>query len=71
MWVQLLIVVFLPPLGACLWRLMSRGWAMTVQGGRVSERTRRRQRIEFWVLLCVMYAGVAFIFVASRLGFRP
>jgi len=53
---QILTAVFFPPVGAAIWWLMSRGWAMTVQGGTVSERTRRRQKTEFWVLLLIVYA---------------
>ncbi len=34
---------------------LSRGWARTVQGGVVSDRTKRRQKFEFWSLLIVMY----------------
>jgi hypothetical protein len=40
---------------ACLIWLMSRGWAMSVQGGTASEKTKRRQRIEFWGILIAMY----------------
>jgi phosphate/sulfate permease len=39
-----------------MWWLMSRGFAATVQGGAVSEKTQRRQKIEFWVILIVAYA---------------
>jgi hypothetical protein len=49
---QILYDVFLPPVGTVLWWLMSRGWALTVQGGTVSDRTKRRQKVEFvWVLI--------------------
>lgn len=52
---QILYGMFFPPVGAAFWWLMSRGWAMTVQGGVVSERTKRRQKVEFVVLLIVAY----------------
>jgi hypothetical protein len=35
--------------------LMSRGWAIGVQGGSASERTKVRQKIEFWMVLVAMY----------------
>ncbi len=40
---------------AGLFRLMARGWARTVQGGKISPKTVRRQRIEFWGMLILMY----------------
>jgi hypothetical protein len=52
--IAVLVVVF-PPIMACLTWLLARGWAMGVQGGTVSERTKRRQRLEFWGLLVAMY----------------
>lgn len=53
---QIFLDVFIPPIGAVLWRFMAGGWASTVQGGKVSEVTRRRQSYEFWVILCLGYA---------------
>jgi len=35
--------------------LMSRGWAKGVQGGSASERTKVRQKFEFWMVLVAMY----------------
>lgn len=52
---QLLTFSLGPPIMACLWWIMSRGWASTVQGGRVSDRTKQRQKLEFWILLAAMY----------------
>jgi len=51
------IVAFLltPPVMASLVWLMSRGWAETVQGGTVTERTKRRQKAEFWFVLATLY----------------
>jgi len=51
----ILLDLIVPPIGAILWRFMSGGWAIGVQGGKVSEDTRRRQWFEFWVLLCLAY----------------
>ena len=52
---QLAILIAGPPVMACLIWVMSRGWAKTVQGGTASERTKSRQKIEFWMVLVVMY----------------
>lgn len=56
LWVQLLIIFLGPPIMAVLVHFLSRGWAFTVQGGKISERTQKRQRWEFWFSLCLMYA---------------
>jgi hypothetical protein len=52
---------------AALWWIVSRGWATTVQGGVVSERTKRRQKIEFWAVLILMYLVVFGMFLYARL----
>ena len=52
---QFMIFTFGPPIMAGLIWAMSRGWAHTVQGAVVSDTTKKRQKIEFWVLLVVMY----------------
>lgn len=52
---QILYDIIIPPVGAAIWWLMSRGWAGTLQGGTVSETTKRRQRIEFFALLVGVY----------------
>ena len=52
---QILIFVLGPPIMASLFWLRARGWAKTIQGESVSETTKRRQKIEFWVLLSLMY----------------
>jgi hypothetical protein len=38
-----------------LWWFAARGWALTVQGGTASSKTKRRQKVEFYVVLVVMY----------------
>ena len=53
--VQVFILVLGPPIMACLVWLLSRGWASGVQGGGVSERTKRRQKWEFWAVLVGFY----------------
>lgn len=52
---QLAILIVGPPVMAGLFWLMSRGWAFSVQGGKASERTKGRQKIEFWMILVAMY----------------
>jgi len=52
---QLAILILGPLVMAVLFWFMSRGWAATVQGGVVTERTKRRQKIEFWLILLGMY----------------
>ena len=62
---QLAILIVGPPLMASLIWLMSRGWATSVQGGAASEKTKRRQKLEFWVVLIVMYViGFSMAFYA-------
>lgn len=52
---QILIFVVGPPILAGLFWLKARGWAHNVQGESVSETTKRRQKLEFWVLLSLGY----------------
>ena len=47
--------LLVPPIGTFIWLLMSRGWAAMVQGGTISERTKKRQKWEFWVVLASAY----------------
>jgi hypothetical protein len=63
LWQRILFFLFAPPIMAILIRLMSRGWAMTVQGGKISETTEKRQRLEFWIVLCFMYVMLLCIFL--------
>jgi hypothetical protein len=53
---QCLLDLIAPPVGVCLWWLFSRGTATALQGGKVSDRTKKRQRIGFFVLLALGYA---------------
>jgi hypothetical protein len=62
LWQQALFFVLAPPIMALLIRVLSRGWANIVQGGKVSEKTATRQRLEFWVVLCFMYVMLFCIF---------
>ncbi|MGB8029578.1 MAG: hypothetical protein WCF30_07920 [Terracidiphilus sp.] len=54
-WERALILILGPPIMACLWWAMSNGWARTAQAGTISERTQRRNKVGFWVLLTLMY----------------
>jgi hypothetical protein len=62
LWQQALFFALAPPIMALLIRLLSRGWANAIQGGNVSERTRKRQKLEFWGVLIFMYVMLACIF---------
>ena len=52
---QIVLDLLVPPLGAFVWWFMARGWAATVQGGEITERTKQRQKKEFWVILIAAY----------------
>ena len=67
LWQQALFFLIAPPIMALLIRLLSRGWANIVQGGNVSEKTIKRQKLEFWVVLCFMYVMLFCIFVYGYL----
>jgi hypothetical protein len=62
---QIFLDLVAPPLGTCIWWLMARGWAGFVQAGRVSDRTQRRQRWEFWA---IMFAGYVVMFGITIYG---
>ena len=53
---QYVMDLVVPPIAAVLWWTFSRGWAAAVQGGNVSDRTRKRQKTEFFVVLGLLYA---------------
>lgn len=60
LWQLILSLIIGPPIMAYLWLLMSGGFAAAVQGGAPSERTVKRQRVEFWILLIALYLiGIA------------
>jgi hypothetical protein len=52
---QILLDVFVPPIGAAVWWLMSRGLAGALQGGKTSATTKTRQKWEFWIILALAY----------------
>jgi hypothetical protein len=47
--------LIVPPIIAVLWRITAGGWAMGVQRGDVSEKTRQRQWTEFWAILVLTF----------------
>ncbi len=52
---QILLDLLVPPVGTLVWWRMSRRWATLVQGGVVSETTRKRQKKVALVLLAIVY----------------
>jgi len=61
---QFLLDLCAPPIMTCLWWLMSRGWARTIQGSDVSEQTKHRQSKGFWIVLgsgyLIMFGGTIY-----------
>jgi len=64
-WERLLTLCLGPPIMAILLKFLMSGWAFTVQGGKISETTKKRQAYEFWAVLAAMYAMAAVILVPS------
>ena len=52
---QIALFLLLPPIGSCLWWLFSRVTATVFQGGTVSERTKKREKVGFFVVLVAAY----------------
>jgi len=51
---------------AFLFKFRAAGWAHTVQGETLSETTKKRQKLEFWVVLGLLYAiGIGVFIYAS------
>jgi hypothetical protein len=66
---QIMLDVVAPPIVVCLWWLFSRGTALTLQGGRVSERTKKWEKIGFVILLPLLYLtmfGITIYFHFAR-----
>jgi hypothetical protein len=53
---QFLLDPVAAPVAACVWWLFSRGWAACVQGSQVSDRTKKRQKVEFAILLALAFS---------------
>jgi hypothetical protein len=52
---QILTDLLFPPIGACVWWVMARGWAKAIQGENVSEGTKKRQKWGFWMAMGLIY----------------
>jgi len=52
---QYLLDSVAPPVMATLWWFFSRGWATAVQAGELSDRTRKRQKSGFFLVLGLLY----------------
>jgi len=50
-----LLDLIAPAVIATVWRFKAGGWARPSSGGKVSEETRARQRMEFWAVLILLY----------------
>jgi hypothetical protein len=71
---QFLLDLTAPPALACLWWLGSRGWGFAVQGGQVSNQTKNRQKVGFFVVLTALYLvmfGTTFIFASLNRSHEP
>ena len=56
----LAVLIFFPPIGACTWWVLGRGWSLVMHGGAVPDDVRRWQRVGFWIILVAAYViGVA------------
>lgn len=64
---QIAILLFGPPITAIVWSFLARGWAYSIQGGKVSERTKKRQKWEFWILLIIMYVICIVVAILAHL----
>lgn len=49
------VFFLVPPFGAAVWWLMARNMARTMQGGTVSEASRKRQNKWFWIPMAAAY----------------
>lgn len=58
---RILLIVLGPPVMALMISFLSRGWAAILQRGKVSDATRKRQGMEFWVALVAGYLIVLMI----------
>lgn len=53
---QIAIDTVAPPIGTCLWWLMSRGTAGALQKETISQKTKSRLNKGFWMVLAFTYA---------------
>jgi hypothetical protein len=55
---QLLSDLVVPPIGTCLWWLLSRGTATVIEGAQVSEGTKKMQSKGIFVILAIGYVAM-------------
>jgi hypothetical protein len=55
-WEQFVILILGPPIMTSVWWLSARAWALSIQGESASQKTKSRQKLEFTVILVLMYA---------------
>ena len=67
LWEQVLFAIVGPPMMALLIRAGSRKWAHAVQGAALSQQTERRQQVEFWSVLIIMYLMVIGIVIYAAM----
>ncbi len=67
-WEFALLLLFVPPVGAIIWKVLAFGWAAAVQGGTLSTETKKRQKFEFWSILIALYI-VSLMGLLARLGY--
>jgi len=65
LWQQVLFYILVPPIMACLWYLLSRGWAGML-GTAKRPRVRGWLTGGFWILLGAMYVLVAAILIYAH-----
>lgn len=63
----MLALVF-APITACVFYVLIRGWAYIVQGNKITDATRNRQRQAFWAMLWGMYAVLACTLTYEHFG---
>ena len=52
---QIMLDIIAPPIGTCLWWIMSASTSAVLQGGTISERTKNWLRKGFWIVLGISY----------------
>jgi|HubBroStandDraft_1064217.scaffolds.fasta_scaffold757150_2 hypothetical protein len=55
---QYLLDLVAPLVITVMWWIFSRGWAAGIQGGQISHQTKERQKVEFVVVLVLLYVGM-------------